>query len=397
MNSKIRFEKPLQLPCEANPTTVEVLASQTNANNQYPYWNALADGFVEGFKIPFVALFGVLGMVGCDSKGRLLIDSDVSSSVQDAQADVSNKIVDARADVTVDVKNDVAGNYDAADVSIVNDVASSPDSVSADINFQDIEVIDEVISLKDVFVQDASVVLADIPNELPQDSGVDVVDVMDAGICQYFCDAPIPDVAKDLIPSGSVYTKMCIGMTGLKTISAPKNSVAAACTNEEINSELKGQTSCVAECGFFDDKVYLSTDPDTPVPFSTSLFVPPQISKKSYTITLKLNAPILSDGTKPVFPAFMGNSFEFAFNPKLYDMVGAITWDSFDKNANGSIKGKLQIHFKPNDYFLNFPEFLDIAYTDTIGNNVAYRYPCDMLVGKDGSPNPIVQCSAAIK
>lgn len=424
--------KPVTLPGDTNPTAVETVASRalpTGVATSNTYWKAFSNGFVEGLALPFAALFG---MAGCsdretgtkwvkangaddasgDGFGEVSKDSSVKT---DAGAESTDTVFvegvdDAEAtDVAEDASTDICQEFCDAELADAPEEVALPDAVTED-------VAPEVADSEEVF-QDAA---ADIPEDatltdaaedvaLPQDATADVTpDVYDSGICQYFCDTGAADtsdtsdvtLAEDATLSSDsettlagVSSKMCSGPAGTQTLAAPANSVAVACTNSTINALIQGAQGCVAECGYYDNNVTLSTDPNNPVKFAMNLFVPPQAPMQLYTITLTLQSPMFADGGKPGLPGFMGSSFVFAFNQKLYDAVGDIVWEAQDKDAKGAAKGVVQIKYQPQDFFFKLPEFLDITYVDLIGNKVSYRYPCDTLVDSQGVPNAIVNCT----
>lgn len=422
--------KPVTLPGDANPTGVATVTSRvlpTDAATSNAYWKAFSDGFVEGLALPFAALFG---MAGCsdretdtkwvkangaddasgDGFGEVSKDSSVKTDAGAESTDTvfAEGVDDAEAtDVAEDASTDICQEFCDADLIDTAEEVALPDAVTED-------VAPEVADTEEVF-QDAA---ADIPEDatltdaaedvaLPQDATADVAqDVSDSGICQYFCGVDslgTPDaVSPTDVTLADATTPTTVGVTskicntpisGPLTLSAPLNSVAAACTNDSINALLLGAKGCVAECGFYDDNVILSTAPNTPVKFALDLFIPPQAPMQTYTIKLSLQPPTLSDGFKPSLPGFLGSSFVFAFNQKLYNEVGDIVWEAQDKDANGAVKGTVQIKYQPEDFFFKLPEILDITYTDFSGSKVSYRYPCNTLVDSQGVPNAIVNCA----
>lgn len=409
----IRKIQYVQLPGDVNSAVVDRVKPQATASNDQSYWKAFSDGFVEGFSLPFQALFG---LAGCSSRPFPLVDKGETIIVPcdtSSDAGVHNDAADEvdAADATVDASptdtsEDVCQDFCAADLVDAEEVAL-PDAVTEDVA-PDVEDTVEDIAAdipEDVTLSDAAEDVA-----LPEDATTDVdEDTFDSGICQYFCDAGISETdvglpadvtltddatATDVSTPTGVASKMCsTPVSGPLTLSAPLNTVAAACTNDTINSLILGATGCVAECGFYDNNVILSTAPNTPVKFALDLFAPPQTPIQVYTITLSLQAPVFSDGSTPALPGFMGSSFVFAFNQKLYDTVGDIVWDAQDNDPKGNLQGTVQIKYQPQDFFFQLPEFLDITYTDLVGNKVGYRYPCDTLVDSQGVSNAIINCT----
>lgn len=406
----IKGNRPVQLPGDVVPTTVEQFTCQPKDSvtvDAHPYLNNFLDGVKEGFKIPFAMLFG---MAGCSTHGSPLIDTKTIVYTDCNGADGGNfadgsgdalTLEDSAQDVGADLADDVTVAVDGEELP--------PDAMSVDdadaVVLPDVVTEDVMPDVEDVAVDVAEdAMLTDVAEDvnLPQDATAEVADDADAGICQYFCDAGIAEkdvglpaevtmaadaTAADAGAPSGVVSQMCSGPAGTQTLSAPLNSVAVACTNDTINSLILGAKGCVAECGFYDNNVVLSTNPNTPVKFALDLFTPPQAPMQAYTITLSLQSPVLSDGSTPALPGFMGSSFVFAFNQKMYDTIGDVVWDAQDTDPKGNLQGTVQIKYQPQDFFFNLPEFLDITYTDTIGNKISYRYPCDQL------PNPIVSCT----
>jgi hypothetical protein len=379
--------KSIALPGEINPTSAETAMGQEQQVSETfsgATWKAFSGGFKVGFAFPFAVLFG---MGGCSDRETSWVKvPGTDKTVGDAAGDASND-----SGINVDAGTTAADfSSDNEDVGV--DLELAPDAAN---ETSDADLVDaEKVALPDAVTEDATLTDAAEDVALPQDAPADAApDVYDSGICQYFCDAPLADVPKETASTGPVYSKMCSGGAyGVKTLLAPKGAVAAACTNETINYLIKGGNSCVAECGFYDNNVVLSTNPNQPVPFSTMLFAPPEVTKQSYTVTLTLHAPVFANNKTPALPGFMGSSFLFVFNQQLYSDTGKIVWDAVDKDG-ANIKGMVQVLFEPQDYFFNKPETLDITYIDLIGNKVSYRYPCDTLVDLQGVSNPIVNCS----
>lgn len=349
--------------------------------------------------------------------------SDAGPTRTDAELDVEP---DVTADVALDMSEDATFTQDAisevdastdtmTDAELDAGAETSDDAAQVDASVQDSAA--DASGTQDV-PEDIPADVADavdLPNEVSDDAASADASVQDAagdvsaetssGICQYFCDTGTMD-AKDatlpqdaspatdiLNPPVGVASKMCTGPAGTELLFAPANSVAAACTNSSINAMIAGAKGCVAECGFYDNNVILSTNPNNPVKFAMDLFIPPQAPMQPYTITLALQPALLSGGGTPALPGFMGSSFVFAFNQKLYDAVGDIIWEAKDNDANGAPKGTVQIKYQPEDFFFKLPEFLDITYTDLAGSKVSYRFPCNTLVDTQGVPNPIINCT----
>ena len=409
----IRKIQYVQLPGEVNSTVADQVKPQAAASNDQSYWGAFSDGFVKGFSLPFQALFG---LAGCSSRPFPLVDKGETI------------ILPCDTSLDAGVHNDAADEVDAADAPTdsIQDVAIDTSDDAEDVcqDFCDADLVDaEEVALPDAVTKDvapdvedaAEDIAADIPEDVTlSDAAEDVALPEDATIaddtnaneiCQYFCDAGIDsdvvDVPADVtsvedapVTSGGVPSQICsTPISGPLTLSAPLNSVAAACTNDTINSLIIGAKGCVAECGFYDNNVILSTAPNTPVKFAMNLFAPPQAPMQVYTITLALQPPTLSDGSTPGLPGFLGSSFVFAFNQKLYDTVGDVVWDAQDNDPKGNLLGTVQIKYQPQDFFFQLPEFLDITYTDLTGNKVGYRYPCDTLVDSQGVSNAIINCT----
>lgn len=430
--TSIESNHAVPLSKEPVPTTMAHAASQLPRDvvaDAHPYWNAFADGFVKGFSFPFAVLFGMAGCAPQDNPPIIIYDDTSGEELPDAEI-----LADGGVDATTTPKETGSVPEDLASMEVAvvkkeiystkpdlgpletidaEDAVDSGPDVPADAvdgasELQDGADEGAMDSMTDAAEFSAGDGVADIVAEALADgkSDADIVDVaetvvvqdadakdgvpdaasdaIEAPLCQYFCDAGQSEVVDTYTPKGDVVSKLC------GPLLAPANSVAAACTRADINYMLTGATSCVAECGFFDNKVTLSTAPNTPVAFSMMLFAPPEITKQSYAITLKLNAPKLSNGTSPVAPGFMGSSFVFVFNADLYALVGVILWDSTDKYPNGV--SKVVIQYEPYDFLYNQPATLDFIYHALTGQNVVFRYPCDQIVDNQGKPNPIVNC-----
>lgn len=426
-------------PIHVKSKTSSPQQKDTIVIDEHPYWHSFADGFVEGFAFPFAVLFGMTACTPQSNPPIIIYDDtsdepfqdagnvangDADIAIQDAtdaalvdvnlnKKEIYSTKKDATYPETTDVWDDLNIDPDVAlDVVLdaVEDLAS--DSVSdadsavgldaiddAADDVPDMVVPDVIADAEDAFQETAADISSDVPAvdgiELPpDDASVDssIPDVIadvenDNGvICQYFCDVEKSETTDTYSPKGDVVSALC------GPLFAPSNSVAAACTNEIFNAMLIGAKGCVAECGFYDNNVILSTAPNKPVAFSTDLFAPPDVTKQSYTITLALQPPKLSDGSSPTLPGFMGSSFVFVFNVKFYEDTGMITWEAQDKDANGKLKGTVQILYEPQDFFFELPGSLDITYTDLSNKKTSYRYPCDQLMDNQGKPNPIVNC-----
>lgn len=427
----IKGTRPVQLPGEPVPTTAAQVRYQpaSQSANAHPYWNAFADGFVKGLSLPFAALFG---MAGCSNELPLVTTNDGApcetspdgGSKADGGADATSRRgtdtvseegsidtddagptpTDAELDVQPDVTADVALDM-SEDATFTQDASSEVDAstdtmaeTSGDVPVDTAEDASGTADIADAvgLPNDASDDAAPADASV-QDAAADVSAETSSGICQYFCDAGTTDAADAILPQDAtpatdtagppvgVASKMCTGPAGTELLFAPANSVAAACTNDTFNSLIMGAKGCVAECGFYDNNVMLSTNPN-PVKFALNLFVPPAPPMQPYTITLALQAPTLSSGATPALPGFMGSSFVFAFNQQLYIDTGKIIWDAEDK-VGTTLKGTVQILYKPQDFFFDKPETLDITYSDLTGKKMSYRYPCDTL------SNPIIQCT----
>ncbi len=320
------------------------------------------------------------GDVCQDDNGCFIDDAvDTADTITETADDAAVEVADAATDVAADAVADAEADATPVDVPV------DPSEIQDALDNVDIIGLPNDIS-GDVAAEVADAAVADVAPEVADDAA--------ATICQYFCDAGMADVgladvatpSDDVLAPGAVTSALCTAPQGAPlSLFAPLNSVAAACTNESINAMILGATGCVAECGFYDDKVILSSDPMNPVKFSTSLFIPPADPKKPYTITLTMQAPILSNGSTPALPSFMGSSLVFAFNQNVYDLVGDIVWETQDKSV--------QIKYQQLDFFFGKPETLDIISSDPTGSKVSYRYPCDTLVDANGVSNPVVQCT----
>lgn len=418
-------------------------AKDTFVIDEHPYWNAFADGFVEGFSLPFVAAFSVLGMVGCDSGNRLAHYPNEDAAKLDAHGDTSSDggsnvdgpvpvedvaegvdatildgaelppediSVEDAADGAADLAGDVTdtdGVVTPPDMS-VNDASDAEDAIqdaaadlSEDATAADGTELPPDISVDDT-VQDAGADLADDatvadgielpPDAVSVDAAADVVDdTSDAAapICQYFCDAGISETdaalpadatpADDASPAPSVVSAIC------GPISAPANSVAVACTNM-----LQGAVSCVAECAFFDkSEMTFSTDPKETNKFYKTFgdiqfgfFVPYE------KITWTAFAPLKPDNSPVAFPTFMGSANVYVFNTEKYNNTGMYIWETQDENSKFKKTDYLQLIYQPKDEFFNTtPEFLEQSQITSTGGMMTYRYPCDTL------SNPQIQCT----
>lgn len=356
----------------------------------------------------FSSFFGATsgaGLWACGTHGSPLIGTGKTVTVGDAAPDAGAcaevggtdggsetspaDVLETAPDAVDDAAADVCEEFCDADLNDATEEVALPDVVTED-------VAPEVADTEEV-LQDTA---ADLPEDatltdtaedvdLPQDTTADVTSDSDSGICQYFCDAGVPETSDAELPAdvtladATPTTPLISPLCG--PIVAPPNSVAVACTNNAINVMLQGAVGCVAECGFVVGKVVQSTLVTGSTKFEPMLFKPP--ADPMTTITFSLDGPVLVDGSKPAVPGFLGGSFVFAFNKQLYDTVGIIRWDAEDKTPAGQVKGKLQIYYEPYDFFFKLPEFLDITYITLTGQKIGYRYPCDQL------PNPKIQCT----
>lgn len=326
---------------------------------------------------------------GTDAQETVHDVADAGVDTADAQADIVEETVPDAVEVAED-STEVGDAAAEVDAGVEDTAETTPDAVDATADMTDaVELPDDIVE-------------ADATPEIAPETTPDITTGPEA-ICQYFCDTGITEVDAglpvDATPTEDtaatyVTSKMCMNpVSGPMNLTAPASSVAAACTNSEINALIQGAKGCVAECGFYDNNVFLSTDSSKPVDFALSLFAPPQPPMQPYTITLSLQPPVFSNGSKPGLPGFLGSSFVFAFNQKLYNDVGDIVWDAKDNDSSGNQKGTVRILYQPKDFFFNLPAFLDITYTDSSGSKVSYRYPCDMLQGVQGKPNSIINCA----
>lgn len=437
----IKGTRPVQLPGEPVPTTAVQVRYQpaSQSADAHPYWNAFADGFVKGLTLPIAVLFGIPGCSnelplvttndgapcetspdggskadgGADAtsrRGTDTVSEDGSTDTDDTGPTPTDAELEVQPDVTADVALDMS-----EDATATQDASSEGDASTDTMTDAELDVGAEISgdvavdTAEDAFgtadVADAVDLPIDASDDAaPADASVqDAVDDVSAetssGICQYFCDAGMTDAADALLPQDAtpatdtagppvgVASKMCTGPAGTELLFAPANSVAVACTSGPVNALISGAKGCVAECGFFDNNVVLSTAPNAPVPFSMMLFAPPEITKQAYTIALTLHAPVFASGKTPALPGFMESSFVFVYKVGSFKKTGYAQWEALDKDAKGSIKGQVRITYKPDDYVYDVPGFLDTTYTDTLGNDITYTYPCNQI------QNPIINCT----
>lgn len=388
------------------------------------------------------------GLYACDSRGSPLVDTKVvvnadcngadGGNYSDASADATSRrgtdtvSVDSGADTSEDGPTQTDAELDAgpdAAVEIAEDATMTQDATEDAFGETDaaaetmtdagpdaaVDAAVDASGTQDV-AEDAPADDADavsLPNDVSEDATPADASIQDAvaetapetaaettsGICQYFCDTGTTDAVDAILPQDAtpaadisgppagVASKMCTGPAGTELLFAPPNTVAAACTNSSINALIAGAKGCMAECGFYDNNVILSTAPNTPVPFSTMLFAPPEITKQSYSVTLTLHAPVFANGMTPALPGFMESSFVFVYKVGSFKKTGYAQWDALDQDDQGNIKGQVRITYKPDDFVYDVPGFLDTTYTDVQGNEVTYTYPCSQI------QNPIINCA----